>query len=482
MCGTDEHGIKVQEAAIKAGYKSTQLFCDDISAKFKGEWDRFGIDYDGYFRTTDDMHKQCVIDMWSSLVQKNHIYLGSHEGWYSKADEAFVPESQVEEVNNIKVVAATGLPVEWVSETNYKFKLSAFQEPLMKWLVQNPDVIQPKQRYNEVLQFVTAGLEDISVSRLSSKVGWAITVPNDDKHCIYVWLDALCVYLTSAKKFGLKTHWPPAIQIVGKDIIKFHAIYQIAFLMAADLDLPKSIIAHAHWTVDGKKMSKSLGNVISPGYLVEEFGIEKARYFLLKAGSLLNDADFRAADVNAVFYADLADKLGNLFSRSASKSILSDGKCPCIDPQSQSYAFLDLAFISSLNQLSSLVDQEFSNLRFGSGIQCIINCIIRANQIFDLNAPWKLRKSSNPVHILQLNATIFMCLECLRICGILLQPVLPTSMATLLDRLGVSKQHRHMNDCVVGKHVFVQEIAQNAPVLFPKLQETKQKAEIKHKR
>jgi methionyl-tRNA synthetase len=332
--GTDEHGLKVQEAAEASGTTDYAAFCSDVSSRFRAIFQEANVDYSRFIRTSERDHHVAVDALWRAIQANGHIYLGEHESWYCKSDESFLTDTQVEDRtdaqgNTYKVSKESGHKVEMLREENYKFRLSAFQQPLLEWLDASPDVVVPKSRFNEVRAAVAGGLRDVSVSRLREKIRWAIDVPDDDRHCVYVWLDALTNYLTCAGYPGeTAQYWPADYHIVGKDIIKFHAIYWPAFLMAAGLPLPKKIVAHAHWTVDNVKMSKSLGNVVDPHAAIETYGADFIRYFLLREGVLNDDGDFSTVMLEERVNSELADTLGNLVSRSTAKSFLKTGELP----------------------------------------------------------------------------------------------------------------------------------------------------------
>jgi len=265
--GTDEHGIKVQEACFNlTGTSDYQAYCDNVSDTFANMFEQYNIQVDGFFRTTGAAHQQHVANMWTLLQERDFLYRGVHEGYYSKVDEAFFPPNQLsEDEDGNMVITATGSAVVWASEENYIFRLSHFQKPLLDWLLNNPTIIKPQSQYNQVISFLQdEKLEDLSVSRLRAKAPWGIAVPDDADHSIYVWLDALNIYLSAilnpeesmtrddiAERLVQSNSWPPDVQILGKDILRFHSIYWPAFLMAADLPLPKQIISHGHWTVEG---------------------------------------------------------------------------------------------------------------------------------------------------------------------------------------------------------------------------------------
>lgn len=362
--GTDEHGLKVQEAAETLG-KTTdyKAFCDSVSSRFKQVFDQAQVAPSRFIRTSDEDHREAVHAFWTTIQRNGHIYLGEHEAWYCKSEESFLTDTQVQDVQDpatgatVKVSRETGHKVEKVSEENYKFRLSAFQDRLLEWLDNSPDVIVPRSRHNEVRAAVQAGLRDVSVSRLSEKIQWAIPVPGDQLHCVYVWLDALTNYLTCAGYPGdVQETWPADYHIVGKDILKFHAIYWPAFLMAAGLPLPKRIVAHAHWTVDRVKMSKSLGNVVDPNEIMTKYGADFVRYFLLREGVLNDDGDFNVGLLEDRVNSELADTLGNLVSRSTAKAFLPDGKLPT---RPQQFTQDDQELIARGQKLSAKVAKLF---------------------------------------------------------------------------------------------------------------------------
>ncbi|KAJ3404282.1 methionyl-tRNA synthetase, partial [Chytridiales sp. JEL 0842] len=335
--GTDEHGLKIQEAA-RLEKREPKEFCDEISARFKTLFDEADISYTDYIRTTDPRHYEAISALWTRLVEKGYIYKGKHEGWYSVSDETFYPATQVKTVTDAKgnqkaVSIETGKVVEWTTEENYKFRLGMVRERLVEWLQENPDVIIPQAQYKNVLTALTTNasetLTDLSVSRPKARLQWGIPVPGDPEHVIYVWLDALTNYLT-VSGYPWKTDadfrqssWPAQWHVVGKDIIKFHAIYWPAFLLAADLPLPRRILSHAHWLSGKTKMSKSLGNVTDPHLLISKFGVDPVRYFLVRDGGIEHDADFSMEGVHKR-YKELGNQLGNLVMRCSSEKINRD--------------------------------------------------------------------------------------------------------------------------------------------------------------
>ena len=323
VTGTDEHGSKVEKAALKNGFSEPLPFCDEVSMSFRKIFDSFDVKYDKFVRTTQPDHVTTVQDAWSRMRDNGYIYEGEHSGWYCESEESFLTEKELTILeDNKRVSKTTGNPALFVTEKNYMFRLSSIQSDILKWLEDNPDVIVPSSRYNEVKQFVSSGLRDISISRPRDRVPWAVQVPDDPEHSIYVWLDALMNYLTTTiycdQDDDWKEAWPASAQVVGKDILRFHAVYWPAFLMAMNLPLPRRLVAHGHWTIERVKMSKSLGNVVDPLKLLEQgYSVDAVRYFLLRDGGIASDGDFSETQLVNRYHSELADTLGNLVSRCA---------------------------------------------------------------------------------------------------------------------------------------------------------------------
>ncbi|KAL0084661.1 tRNA synthetases class I (M)-domain-containing protein [Phycomyces blakesleeanus] len=473
--GTDEHGLKIQQAAEKN--KTDPLaFCDRVSESFKSLCDEANIDYTTFIRTTEKRHAEAVKELWGVLLKNGYIYKGKHEGWYAVSDEAFYASNQVHEVEDSKtgektmVAIESGQRVEWTTEENYKFKLSEFQDKLLTWIDENPTAIVPNNRKNEVVSWIKAGLADLSVSRLRSRLDWGIQVPNDPEHTIYVWLDALTNYLTATgypwpKDSKTKDFWPADVHVVGKDIVRFHAIYWPAFLMAANLPLPKQILAHAHWTMGKQKMSKSKGNVADPFEAMKIYGVDSVRYYLMRDGGLADDGDYSEDMIKTRYKKDLAGQLGNLLSRSTGKILMPLGVIPSqpsgeIDPK-------DSLLHTELESLSATFEKAFDEREFNKGFNAVFDALTEANRHFTQNAPWELVKDE--ANKARLDATLFYATEACRITGILLQPVMPTKMDSLLTRLGVPKNERTLAHAKISATPKLRTLNELPDVLFAKL-------------
>ncbi|KAI7878345.1 hypothetical protein K492DRAFT_238624 [Lichtheimia hyalospora FSU 10163] len=470
--GTDEHGLKIQQAAAKNNVSPVEL-CNKVSESFKALCKTANVDYTTFMRTTDENHKKAVATLWGELEKNGYIYKGKHEGWYAVSDEAFYASNQVQEVVDEKtgekymVAIESGQRVEWTNEENYKFKLSAFQDKLLEWINSNPTAIVPSNRRNEVVSWIQGGLADLSVSRLRSRLDWGIPVPSDHDHTIYVWLDALTNYLTAAGypwKDPLPNKiWPADIHVVGKDIVRFHAIYWPAFLMAANLPLPKQILAHAHWTMNKQKMSKSKGNVVDPFELMDTYGADAVRYFLVRDGGLADDGDFSESNM-VKRYKDLAGQLGNLLSRSTGSALNPDAMVPAA-PQGP-VDTRDQVLHNKLTQVAGEFEQAFEAREFNKALSAVFDLLSEANKHFTDNEPWVLAKDSNQKE--RLDQVIYYAIESCRVAGTLLQPVMPIKMNELLSRIGVDEDKRTLKYANT-QAIDARPLGPVSSVLFPRL-------------
>ena len=388
LTGTDEHGLKIQRSAEKAG-KEPKEFCDQISQTFKDLSKILNLSNTDFIRTTEDRHKKTVQHLWSLLEKNDDIYLSNYSGWYSVSDEAFYNEDEIEEIEGKKIAKSSKSTVEWIEEESYFFRLSKWQKPLLEFYENNPDFILPESRKNEVISFVKSGLKDLSVSRKTFT--WGIPVPSNDKHVIYVWLDALTNYLSAlnypdTNNELFKKFWPASIHLIGKDILRFHAVYWPAFLLAAKIELPKKVYGHG-WILSGEeKMSKSKGNILDPLKIIEEYGLDPLRYYLVKEVSFGNDGNISQDRLEDCINSDLANNYGNLCQRVIAFAIKNcNGMIPVeIDFQPDDLKILN-KFQENLDTIRSKINDQ--NINFY--IDFIVNSLFEANKYFNDQEPWK---------------------------------------------------------------------------------------------
>ncbi len=432
LTGTDEHGQKVAQSAAAAGL-SPQDFADRNSARFREVSRLLNISDDEFIRTTEPRHARAVQALWRELERRGEIYLGRFAGWYAVRDEAFYDESEL-----VGGRAPSGAEVEWLEEENYFFRLSAWQERLLGYYEANPDAVAPRGRRNEVISFVRGGLQDLSISRTS--FSWGVPVPGHPGHIVYVWLDALINYITAAgypeaEKSDFSLLWPADLHVVGKDILRFHAVYWPAFLMAAGLAPPRRVFAHGWWTVEGEKMSKSLGNFIAPQQLVETYGVDPTRYFMLRELPFGNDGDFSHRAVVARLNGDLANDLGNLAQRVL---VMINRDCGAAVPEPRTLAAADRALLDAARELLRITRIHMSDQAFHLALEAIWRVVGEANRYVDEQAPWVLLRTDPP----RMRAVLYVLAETIRHLAILLQPFVPSSAATLLDQLCVPRDRR----------------------------------------
>ena len=437
LTGTDEHGQKVEKSANAAGM-DPQAFTDKVSQNFRDLAKAMNYSNDDFIRTTEERHKRACQELWRRLKARGEIYLGSYAGWYAVRDEAYYGEEELTTTPNGKKIAPSGAEVEWVEEPSYFFKLSQWGDKLLKFYADNPSFLAPESRRNEVISFVKSGLRDLSVSRTSFK--WGVPVPDDPAHIMYVWLDALTNYITAVgfpdeaaptyKKF-----WPADLHMVGKDILRFHAIYWPAFLMAADLPPPRRVFAHGWWTIEGQKMSKSLGNALQPHAMVARYGLDQVRYFLLREIPFGNDGDFSHHSMVHRMNGDLANDFGNLAQRVLSMINKNcDAKVPVVGALSDA----DRKLLGSAHDLLARVRALILEQSFHRALETIWQVIGDGNRYVDEQAPWALKKT-DPA---RMATVLYVLAETIRHLAILVQPFMPQSTARMLDQLAVPADAR----------------------------------------
>ena len=435
LTGTDEHGQKIQRAA-KENNKEPQIFCDEISKTFFNLSKTLNLSNDDFIRTTEKRHKSAVTHLWNILEKKNEIYLSKYSGWYSVSDEAFYNDDEIEEVNSNKISKISGSSVEWVEEESYFFKLSKWQDPLLKFYTENPSFILPESRRNEVISFVKSGLKDLSVSRKS--FSWGIKVPSNKEHVIYVWLDALTNYLSalnypSTEDQLFKNFWPASLHLIGKDILRFHAVYWPAFLLAAGIDPPKRVYGHGWILSNDEKMSKSKGNILDPIEIIGKYGIDPLRYYLLKEVSFGNDGSISKEKLESCINSDLANNYGNLCQRVIA---FNEKNLNLKIPEAYNFNEEDKKilqiFSSKYNQIIEFIDHQDIN----NYINFIQDGLFSANKYFNDQEPWNKKKDKD-----RLNTIIYVSLEIIRKLSIMLYPIIPESSLKVLKVFDLNEEN-----------------------------------------
>ena len=465
LTGTDEHGLKIQREAEK-NKKDTKLFCDELSEKFKELTKILNLSNNDFIRTTEKRHYNSVEDLWNKLVKSGDIYLDKYKGWYSISDEAYYDNDEIEKRDGFKVSKLSGSKVEWVEEESYFFKLSSWTKKLLDFYKTNPNFILPISRNNEVVKFVEKGLTDLSVSRTS--FSWGIPVPKNQKHVIYVWLDALTNYLsalnypdTSSNLY--KNYWPADLHIIGKDILRFHAIYWPAFLMAAKLPLPKRIFGHGWILSDEKKMSKSLGNILDPIDIIKNYGIDQLRYYLIKEVSLGNDGNISLDNLKNCINNDLANNYGNLCQRVfAFLKKNSENKIPKYSVYTKEGKILINKLKNDVKKLNDLIDKQDLN----NYIKQVIEYSFDSNKFFNDSEPWALKKTDRK----KMNSVLYSIVEQIKNISILLLPIIPISANKILDIIHVKKELRNIAEINKNVSLIHDKELGNIKILFKKVE------------
>ncbi|AGC64210.1 Methionine--tRNA ligase [Mycobacterium marinum] len=467
LTGTDEHGLKVAQAAAAADIPTAQLARRN-SDVFQRMQEALNISFDRFIRTTDSDHYEASQEIWRRMDAAGDIYLDSYSGWYSVRDERFFVESETQVVDGTRIATETGTPVTWTEEQTYFFRLSAYADKLLAHYEANPDFIAPEVRRNEVVSFVSGGLKDLSVSRTS--FNWGVPVPGHPDHVMYVWVDALTNYLTGAGypdtgSEAFLRYWPADLHMIGKDIIRFHAVYWPAFLMSAGIELPRRVFAHGFLHNRGEKMSKSLGNTIDPMGLIETYGVDQVRYFLLREVPFGQDGSYSEEAIINRINTDLANELGNLAQRSLSMIAKNLGGAV---PEPGEFSAADRELLAIADGLLERVREHFDNQSMHLALEAIWLMLGHANKYFSDQQPWVLRKSESETDQARFRTTLYTTCEAVRIAALLVAPVMPESAAKLLDLLGQRPDQRSFN--AIGARLVPGTAMPSPTGVFPRYQ------------
>ena len=435
--GTDEHGLKMAQKARDLGITPSQL-ADEMSSHFRALFDRMNVSYDRFFRTTEDAHHRASQALWQAMEASGDLYLDRYEGWYSVRDEAYYDESELIEGEGGEKLSPQGTPVEWTVEESWFFRLSKYQEPLLALYRDNPEFVRPATRLNEVRSFVEGGLRDLSVSR--SSFDWGVKVPGADEHVMYVWVDALTNYLTGLgypdETEDFTKFWAASVHLIGKDIVRFHAVYWPAFLMSAGIALPKEVFAHGFLLNRGQKESKSLGNVTDPHDLADRFGVDALRYFLLREFTFGQDGSYSAEAIANRSNSELANSYGNLAQRTLS---LLYKNCEGNLPPIRGHTEADDALFELIDRvIAQEMPQAYDRLAFAQALESWMRAVFVCNAYIDEQAPWALRKT-DPERMMTVLATLYIAIAQLTVA---IAPVMPESAGKLLDAMGIAPELR----------------------------------------
>jgi len=452
LTGTDEHGLKIQKAAEKANLDPL-TYCNNISKVFRSLSKKLNLSNDDFIRTTEKRHKVSVNDLWQRLLKSGDIYLSKYKGWYSISDEAYYNEDEIIDKDGKKVSAFSGSLVDWVEEESFFFKLSSWEKKLLEFYEKNKKFILPLSRRNEVINFVKNGLKDLSVSRTSFT--WGIKVPNSNNHVIYVWLDALTNYLSALNYPNIndklyKNFWPASLHVIGKDILRFHAIYWPAFLLAAKIEPPKRIFGHG-WILSGdEKMSKSKGNILNPIEIVNNYGIDEIRYYLMKEVSHGSDGNISLNSLENCINSDLANNYGNLCQRVFA---FIKNNCSNSIKKNTNISQSDKKIIKQTFDLTKNLRDLIENQDLNNYIKSVINISFLTNKYINDEEPWKLKKDN----IKKMNNILHLALEQIAKISILLNPIIPLATDKVLEALNIKSELRN-NSFLDGKKIIPDKI------------------------
>ena len=432
LTGTDEHGLKIQRAAENMNIEPLE-FCNQISQTFRDLSKILNLSNTDFIRTTEERHKKSVQYLWSELEKNDDIYLSKYSGWYSVSDEAFYSEDEIIDKDGKKVSEASGSLVEWIEEESYFFRLSKWQNKLLDYYEKNPEFISPKSRKNEVVSFVKGGLKDLSISRKA--FSWGIKVPGNSEHVIYVWLDALTNYISALNYPNtndslFKKFWPASVHLIGKDILRFHSVYWPAFLMAAKIPLPERVYGHG-WILSGdEKMSKSKGNILDPIDIINTYGLDPLRYYLIKEVSFGNDGNISQDRLEDCINSDLANNYGNLCQR---VTAFAEKNCSSKIPKIKKFNKEDLIILNNFTENLEKIRQEIDNQNINFYINFIVNALFEANKYFNDQEPWKKKDDQD-----RLNTIVYTALEIIRKVSFMLYPIIPDSIDKALKIFNLS--------------------------------------------
>jgi methionyl-tRNA synthetase len=464
LTGTDEHGLKIQRAA-EAKNVDTLKFCDDISEIFRKLSKTLNLSNTDFIRTTEERHKRTVQYLWSILEKNDEIYLSKYSGWYSVSDEAFYNEDEIETLDGKKIAINSKSEVEWVDEESYFFRLSKWEKPLLEFYEKNPNFISPISRKNEIISFVKSGLKDLSISRKS--FSWGIKVPNNKDHIIYVWLDALTNYISALNYPNdendlFKTFWPASIHLIGKDILRFHAVYWPAFLLAAKIELPKKVYGHG-WILSGdEKMSKSKGNILDPLEIIEQYGLDPLRYYLIKEVSFGNDGNISQDRLEDCINSDLANNFGNLCQRATAFAV---NNCQGLIPKDIEFEKEDLIILDNfklnIENIRIKIDEQDVNYY----INFIVNSLFVANKYFNDQEPWK--KKDNPK---RMNTIVYTTFEIIRKISFMLYPIIPDSALKALKIFEINENDINFSSIINNNFLEQGKKFNKIGILFKKIE------------
>jgi methionyl-tRNA synthetase len=464
LTGTDEHGQKIQQTASREGVTAKELVDRNVKL-FQAMVERLGTSNDDFIRTTQPRHHKSSIGIWQAMQNNGDIYLDKYAGWYSVRDEAYYAEDETHlNEQKVRVSSKTGTPVEWVEEESYFFRLSAYADKLLKLYRDVPDFVLPRERLNEVASFVEGGLKDLSISRTT--FDWGIRVPSDDKHIMYVWVDALTNYITAVgfpndKSDMFRRYWPAALHVIGKDIVRFHAVYWPAFLMSAGVAVPKRIFSHGFLFNRGEKMSKSVGNVIDPFALADAYGVDPLRYFFMREVPFGQDGNYSHEAIVNRINADLANDLGNLAQRSLSMiGKQFGGKLP----EPGAFSETDRTILAAADGMIGAAREHMKTQQLHQALNAVWAVVADANRYFASEAPWALAKTDPK----RQGTVLYVTAEVIRQVAILALPFMPKSGAALLDLLAVAPSERTFAALGSGKRIAAGAVLPAPAPVFPR--------------